>query len=130
MSAAFEQAWQQVVAKHSILRTAFVWEQLAQPLQVVYRQVDVNLQIHDWQELSAQEQQQQLEVFLHSQRQQGFQLSQAPLMHLDLIQLGADSYQFIWSFHHLLLDGWSVPLVFKDLLYFYQAFSEGESLTD
>ncbi|MBE8967603.1 non-ribosomal peptide synthase/polyketide synthase, partial [Nostocales cyanobacterium LEGE 12452] len=127
---AFEQAWQQLVAKHSILRTAFVWEQLAQPLQVVYRQVDVNLQIHDWQELSAQEQQQQLEVFLHSQRQQGFQLSQAPLMHLDLIQLDADNYQFIWSFHHLLLDGWSVPLVFKDLLYFYQAFSEGESLTE
>nr|UBH04475.1 NosC [Desmonostoc muscorum CCALA 125] len=127
--AAFEQAWQQVVAQHSILRTAFVWEQLAQPLQVVYRQVDVNLNSHDWQHLSTQDQQQQLELLLHSQRKQGFQLSQAPLMHLSLIQLSADTYQFIWSSHHLLLDGWSMPLVFKDLLYFYQAISQGETKT-
>jgi len=35
--AAFEKAWQQVVARHTILRTAFYWEQLEKPLQVVYR---------------------------------------------------------------------------------------------
>ncbi len=127
--AAFEQAWQQVVAQHSILRTAFAWEQLAQPLQIVYRQVDVNLNRHDWQRLSAQDQQQQLDLFLHSQRQQGFQLSLAPLMHLALIQLSADTYEFVWNSHHLLLDGWSIPLVFKDLLYFYQAIFQGETKT-
>ncbi|WP_442937952.1 amino acid adenylation domain-containing protein [Nostoc sp.] len=126
---AFEQAWQQVIAQHSILRTAFVWEQLAQPLQVVYRQVDVNLNSHDWQQLSAQDQQQQLELLLHSQRKQGFQLSQPPLIHLSLIQLSADTYQFIWSSHHLLLDGWSMPLIFKDLLYFYQTIYQGENKT-
>ncbi|BAZ09555.1 amino acid adenylation domain-containing protein [Calothrix sp. NIES-4071] len=125
---AFEKAWQQVVARHSILRTAFVWEQLTQPLQVVYRQIKVTVETHNWQELSAQEQQQQLKVFLQSQRQQGFQLSTAPLMRLNLIQLSADSYQFVWNHHHLLLDGWSLPLVLKDLLYFYQAISQGESL--
>ncbi|MHC5760523.1 amino acid adenylation domain-containing protein [Nostoc sp.] len=126
--AAFEQAWQQVVARHSILRTAFVWEQLAQPLQIVYWQVDINFQRHDWQQLSTQKQQQQLELFLQSQRKEGFQLNQAPLMSLSLIQLSADSYQFIWSCHHLLLDGWSTPLIFKDLLYFYQAISQGETV--
>ncbi|OKH59454.1 hypothetical protein NIES2130_09045 [Scytonema sp. HK-05] len=125
---AFEQAWQQVVARHSILRTAFVWEQLAEPLQIVYRQVDINLNRHDWQQLSAQKQQQQLELFLQSQRKEGFQLNQAPLMSLSLMQLSADTYQFVWSCHHLLLDGWSTPLIFKDLLYFYQAISQGETV--
>lgn len=125
---AFEQAWQQVVARHSILRTAFIWENLSEPLQVVYRQVKVTVETNDWRSLSVEKQQQQLEVFLESQRQQGFQLSQAPLMRLNLIRLADDCYQFVWSFHHILLDGWSVPLVFKDLLYFYQAFSQGESL--
>ncbi|WP_414584620.1 amino acid adenylation domain-containing protein [Scytonema sp. PCC 10023] len=125
---AFEQAWQQVVARHSVLRTAFVWEHLSEPLQVVYRQVKITVETHDWRELSVERQQQQLEVFLHSQRQQGFQLFQVPLMRLNLIQLDKDCYQFVWSVHHILLDGWSLPLVFKDLLDFYQAFSQGENL--
>ncbi|WP_416212277.1 non-ribosomal peptide synthase/polyketide synthase [Nostoc sp. DedSLP03] len=124
----FEQAWQQVVARHPVFRTAFLWESLSQPVQVVYRQVPVTVDTYDWRELSAQEQQQQLETFLDSDRQQGFQLSQAPLMHLHLIQLDRNTYQFVWSHHHLLLDGWSSPLVFKDLFEFYQAISQGKSL--
>ncbi|MBD2448701.1 non-ribosomal peptide synthase/polyketide synthase [Nostoc sp. FACHB-152] len=124
----FEQAWQQVIARHSVLRTAFVWENEQQPLQVVYRQVNVNLQSYDWRELSAQEQQKKLELLLQSQRQQGFYLSIAPLIYLVLIQLSADTYQFIWSSHHLLLDGWSGRLIFQDLLSFYQAISQGKNL--
>ncbi|MEI2579470.1 non-ribosomal peptide synthase/polyketide synthase [Scytonema sp. PRP1] len=123
----FEQAWEKIVAKHSIFRTAFVWESLSQPVQVVYRQVQVTVETYDWQELSAQEQQQQLEIFLECDRQKGLQLSQAPLMRLHLLQLNRNTYQFVWSSHHLLLDGWSLPLVFQDLLNFYQAISQGET---
>ncbi|MDF5715312.1 MAG: amino acid adenylation domain-containing protein [Rhizonema sp. NSF051] len=125
---AFQAAWQQVVARHSIFRTAFIWESLNQPLQVVYRQVPVTLLTYDWRELSVEQQKQQLEVFLDSERQQGLPLSQAPLMRLHLIQLDRDTYEFVWSSHHLLLDGWSSALVFKELLNFYQAFSQGERL--
>ncbi|RAM53131.1 MAG: non-ribosomal peptide synthetase [Hapalosiphonaceae cyanobacterium JJU2] len=124
----FEQAWQQVVAKHSILRTAFLWESLSQSIQIVYRKVNVTVDTYDWQKLSAQEQQQQLETFLDSERQKGFQLSQAPLMRLHLIQLDGNTYQFVWCYHHLLLDGWSSSLVFKDLLEIYQLISQGKTL--
>ncbi|ODH00205.1 non-ribosomal peptide synthetase [Nostoc sp. KVJ20] len=126
----FEQAWQQVVARHPVFRTAFLWESLSQPVQVVYRQVNVTVETYDWRELSTQEQQQQLETFLDSERQQGFQVSQAPLMRLHLIQLDGNTYQFVWCHHHLLLDGWSSPLVFQDLLEFYQAISQGKSLSN
>ncbi|MEH2077516.1 MAG: amino acid adenylation domain-containing protein, partial [Nostoc sp.] len=126
----FEQAWQQVVARHPVFRTAFLWESLSQPVQVVYRQVNVTVETYDWRELSALEQQQQLETFLDSERQQGFQVSQAPLMRLHLIQLDGNTYQFVWCHHHLLLDGWSSPLVFQDLLEFYQAISQGKSLSN
>ncbi|MFB2837167.1 amino acid adenylation domain-containing protein, partial [Floridanema evergladense] len=117
---AFEQAWQQIVAQHSIFRTAFVWESLEQPVQVVFRQVNVNITNYDWRNLSAVEQQQQLEIFLESDRQLGFSFSPAPLMRLYLIQTQENTYQFVWSFHHILLDGWSLPLVLKDLWDFYE----------
>ncbi len=123
----FEQAWQKVVERHSVFRTAFIWESLNQPMQIVYRQVKVTVQTYNWQDLSPQEQQQQLQIFLDSERHNGLPLSQAPLMRLHLIQLDTNSYKLVWSFHHLLLDGWSLPLVLKDLLHFYQAISQGET---
>ncbi|MBG1270576.1 non-ribosomal peptide synthetase, partial [Nostoc sp. WHI] len=123
----FEQAWQQVITQHSVFRTAFIWERHDQPLQVVYRQVKLSLEIKDWRELSFEEQQQQLEVFLESEKQRGFKLSHPPLMRLTLIQLDTDLYQFVWSHHHLLLDGWSLPLVLKEVFEFYEAFCQGKN---
>ena len=125
---AFSTAWQQVVARHSIFRTAMEWESLSQPVQVVYREVEVTFEIVDWRELSSVEQQRQLEIFLTQQRQKGLKLSQAPLMRLYLLQLDDHTYEFVWCHHHILLDGWSLPLVLKDLFEFYTAISDGESL--
>ncbi|NEU73789.1 non-ribosomal peptide synthetase [Hassallia byssoidea VB512170] len=125
---AFDAAWQQVVARHVVLRTAFIWERQDQPLQVVYRQVKLPVEIHSWIGLSPDEQQQQLQAFLESDRQRGFQLSKAPLMRLTLIQMSEDVYQFVWSYHHILIDGWSLPLVFKEVLGFYEALSQKQDL--
>src|SRR2546430_16303581 len=50
---AFQRAWQKVVDRHPILRSAFIWQNVAQPLQVVGRQVRLPLEQHDWRGLSA-----------------------------------------------------------------------------
>ncbi|KAB8334017.1 AMP-binding protein, partial [Scytonema tolypothrichoides VB-61278] len=125
---AFTAAWQQVVARHVVLRTAFTWEYSEVPLQVVYRQVKLPLEIHSWTGLSPQEQQQQLATFIEQDQQRGFELSKAPLMRLVLIQMSDDVYQFVWSYHHILLDGWSLPLVFTEVLGYYKAKSLGQEL--
>ncbi|MDF5715801.1 MAG: amino acid adenylation domain-containing protein [Rhizonema sp. NSF051] len=125
---AFDAAWQQVVARHAVLRTAFIWERQDLPLQVVNRQAKLPLLVHSWLGLSTEEQQQQLQTFLESDRLRGFQLSKPPLMRLNLIQMSPDVYQFVWSYHHILIDGWSLPLVFKEVLGYYSALCEGEEL--
>jgi amino acid adenylation domain-containing protein len=126
--AAFEQAWQKIVEKHSIFRTAFIWKSLNKPVQVVYKQVKITVENDDWQGLSEQEQQEQLKVFLESDQQHSLQLSQPPLMRLHLIKLDKNTHQFVFSSHHLLLDAWSLPLVFNDLLNFYEAISQRETI--
>ena len=55
--AAFERAWTQVVERHAVLRSAFVWEGRERPLQVVRRQVAIPWERHDWRTLPPQEQQ-------------------------------------------------------------------------
>jgi amino acid adenylation domain-containing protein len=125
---AFDRAWQQVVARHTALRTSFYWENLDKPLQVVHQQVNLPFEQYDWRGMAAGEQQKQLEAFLERDRKQSFDLSQAPLMRLTLIRVADDSYQLVWSKHHLILDGWSTALVFKDVIEHYQALCKGQNL--
>ncbi|WP_407900825.1 amino acid adenylation domain-containing protein, partial [Scytonema sp. NUACC26] len=125
---AFHRTWQYVVARHSILRTCFAWEGLKEPAQIVHRQVMLPWQEYNWQHLSPDEQQQKLELFLQSDRSSGFELTQPPLMRLTLIQLSDAYYNFTWSHHHLLLDGWSFATIFKEVFACYKAFSNSEDV--
>ena len=123
-----KQAWQQVMARHPILRTAFYWENLEQPYQVVYDQIDLPWEEQDWCQLSQISQEEQLETFLKADQARDFNLSEAPLMRLTLIRLSEDTSKIVWSYHHLLLDGWSLSLVFKEVLSFYQALCQKQAL--
>ena len=126
--AAFTQAWQKIIDRHSILRTVFVWENLEQPLQVVGKVVKISLIEHDWQHIPIQEQPEKLAAFCQEQKTTGFNLNKAVLMRLNLIQLQPQAYQFVWTYHHLLLDGWSIPLLIKELLGYYQGFTQNSDV--
>jgi amino acid adenylation domain-containing protein len=125
---AFEQAWQQVMARHLVLRTSFHREDVEKPLQVVHGQVTLPLEVLDWRELSAAAQPDRLEAFLVADRRRGFEFEQAPVMRLALIKLTENTHQLIWSFHHIVFDGWSASLLLQEVLAFYQAFCRGQSL--
>ena len=125
--AALRESWQLVVDRYSTLRTFFVWENRPTPLQVVLKQVELPWSNVDWRELSATKQQQQLSEMLSTQRESGFQLNLAPLMSCTLIQLSEQTYQFIWSHHHLLMDGWCLPIIFKEVFSFYEAKLTGKT---
>ncbi|MEO0870286.1 MAG: condensation domain-containing protein, partial [Cyanobacteria bacterium J06642_11] len=60
-------------------------------------------------------------------RAYGFELTQAPISRLALIQLGESAYELVWSCHHLLLDGWSGALVFNQVFDIYGALQQGQS---
>jgi amino acid adenylation domain-containing protein/non-ribosomal peptide synthase protein (TIGR01720 family) len=125
---ALKTAWQQVIAHHPILRTAFAWEGLERPVQIVRLQVDLPWIAEDWRDRTPDAQEQRLSSLLAEDRIRGFDVTQAPLLRLALLRLGDDIYQVVFSYHHLLLDGWAMPLVFKDLLAFYEAACEGKTL--
>ena len=126
--ATFERAWRRVIARHAVLRTFFVWEALKEPVQVVQSQSDFSIEQQDWRHLSDAEQAEQLEHFLQLDRKKNLDLAKAPLMRFTLIRLSEESYRFIWSHHHILMDGWSLPGILNELLGFYAAFCQGKEL--
>jgi hypothetical protein len=125
---AFKQALQRVVQRHAALRTFFVWEGLKQPVQVVQKHLDLTWDDLDWRGLSHEAQNEQLMAYIKREQTRGFDLSRAPLMRLALIRMSDDEHQFVWTHHHILLDGWSSSLVSRDIIAFYAALSRGDDL--
>ncbi len=121
----FQQAWQRVVERQPVLRTLFLWEGLAEPLQVVKEQVVLPWQNADWRDLNALEQQAQLENFLQNDRKRGFDLNQAPLLRCFLAQCDANAHYFVLSNHHAILDGWSLSPLLREVFVFYESFCTG-----
>ncbi|AGC45224.1 non-ribosomal peptide synthetase [Myxococcus stipitatus DSM 14675] len=122
---AFEQAWRGVLAAHPVLRTALVWDDVDEPVQVVLRDVDLPLRLEDWRDLSPEAFEARLTAFLEQERREGFDLSQAPLIRLTLLRSSGEVHRFVFSHSHLVLDGWSVPLVVRDFFTLYEGRVDG-----
>ena len=126
--AAFERAWQRVVALHAALRTRFRWDGSTEPCQEVQREVSLPWEYHDWRGASAGQQDDRLEAFLEDDRRRGFVLTEAPLMRLALFRVAEADYQLVWTSHHALLDGRSRLVLLKELFALYEAFCRGRDL--
>ena len=125
---AFEEAWQKIVNRHPILRTGFYWEDIDNPLQVVYKNVKISLNQYDWRGIEQAEQEKRLKSFYDSDRKLYFDLSQPCLMRITLIRLADNYYEFISGTHHIIGDGWSSAIILDEFLQIYEALCEGKEI--
>jgi len=123
--AALQRSCAHVIRRHPALRTSFHLME-DKPLQVVHRSVPLPWRELDWRHHSSETVAKELDSLLKEDRARGFELRAAPLLRFVIIHLSGERHQFIWSHHHLLLDGWSLPVVMKEILVCYEAFSRGE----
>jgi amino acid adenylation domain-containing protein/non-ribosomal peptide synthase protein (TIGR01720 family) len=126
--AAFKRAWQQVVDRYAILRTAFRWEELPAPIQLVQRTAELNWSQNDRRGYSPEAQANEVNLFLQADRARGFDVRHAPLMRFTLIQVADTTYHFVWTHSHLLLDGWSMAPIWKAVWSAYRAAMQGHEL--
>src|SRR6185436_7721566 len=124
---AFERAWQRVLDRHPIFRTGFLWRDLERPLQVVRRGVRAPVELFDWSARTPEERR-GADDFLIREGDRPFDLGSGPLVRFALVRLGPETHRFAWLHHHLVLDGWSMPLVLNEAMAFYQAEAGGEAV--
>ncbi|MEW5925956.1 MAG: amino acid adenylation domain-containing protein [Gemmatimonadota bacterium] len=125
--AALRAAWQGVLARHDALRAGFAWARLARPVQVVRREAELPFRVEDWRGLDGAGQEERMERWLEADRAAGFDPGGAPLMRLALFRVGDEEHRLVWTQHHLIMDGWSLSLVFGDVLAGYAARVRGEA---
>ncbi|AUS79786.1 non-ribosomal peptide synthetase [Actinoalloteichus sp. AHMU CJ021] len=117
-------AWQRVVNAHEALRVSVAWREVPDPVQVVHREVEVPITVEDWSGYEGGEQDRRWREYQRRDQGVAFDLERAPLMRVLLAGLGEGRVRVVWTFHHLLLDGWSIYRFFSDLIATYQALAE------
>ena len=117
--ARFQAAWDQAVQRHAALRTAFLWDGLDEPVQVVRETVELPWTIEDWRSDDASAQARRRESRLRLDRAHGFALEQAPLLRMTLARTGERSWWWLWTFHHLIADGWSTAVLLREVFAAY-----------
>ncbi len=127
-AAAFARAWQALLDGNPALRTFFLWRDLEEPVQIVERRVELPVETFDWSDLASPERAARLAELVATDRRRGFDLSRAPLMRLSIVRLG-DEHRVVWTYHHLILDGWSVGALLQEAGDLYQAFAAGRPRT-
>ena len=102
--------------RHQALRSVFFWKGVARPYQVVFTQGHADLEEHDLTGLTEQEQEARLAAGLTAVRERGLDLETGPLLKLSLYRLAPESHALLVTFHHAILDGWSMNLLAGELL--------------
>ncbi|MBF0525897.1 MAG: AMP-binding protein, partial [Deltaproteobacteria bacterium] len=117
----FEAGWNELLRRHDTLRTAFVYEQTPQPLQVVLKERSVEFTYRDLRPLHPDRQTAFLKDYQEKDRQRPFHMTNDPLIRVAVLQMEDQRFEIIWSFHHILMDGWCSGIVHEELLTIYQA---------
>jgi amino acid adenylation domain-containing protein/non-ribosomal peptide synthase protein (TIGR01720 family) len=108
-------AFRRLLARHTALRTGFAVDDLPEPRQVVWSTAELPFEVLDWRQIPAGERQERLDQLLAADRRRGFDLARPPLLRLTLLRMADDLWQLVWTYHHLILDGWSLPLLWREI---------------
>jgi amino acid adenylation domain-containing protein len=115
----FEHAVRSLVHRHPVLRTAFVMSSEHRLVQIVHKSVVVELKVEDVTGLDSSAQDSYIQEWIDREKHQGFVWSKPPLLRLFVQVRDQNRFQFGLSFHHTILDGWSVASLQTELLIHY-----------
>lgn len=121
----FEQALNLVVQKYAVLRTIFSYRKTDEPRQVILKQRTITLETLDFSSADIDA----INTWKEVEKAKGFDLSQDLLLRTALLKQEDNQHRLVFTFHHIILDGWCLGLVFGDLFSFYEALAD-KSVTD
>ncbi|MGG1878423.1 amino acid adenylation domain-containing protein, partial [Paenibacillus cisolokensis] len=126
-AAYISQALDLLTQKHEILRTAIVYRKVKKPQQLLFYKRKLECEQVDLSGLPPLEQDQAMIQIKDADLQRGFDLEKDSLLRLKVIRCGDEDYRMIWSFHHIIMDGWCLSIISSDFMSYYMDLSAGKS---
>ncbi|MGW7689297.1 amino acid adenylation domain-containing protein [Streptomyces asiaticus] len=117
-----------LVRRHASLRAGFRRRKTGDPMQVILRDLELPVTELDFSDVSEEEQRARVREFAAGDRAHRFDMERPPLLRVTMIKVAADAFWLVLTAHHILLDGWSAPLVMQELFQHYRAGGEDTTL--
>ena len=125
-SAALEQAINEMVARHEVLRSC-VKEVDGQPRQEILPSLRIALPVIDLTHLPDEQAETEAKRLFSADARQLYDLANAPLLRATLVKLAEDNHVFILNFHHIIADGSSLAIFYKEFATHYDAARDNEA---
>ncbi|CAJ1314008.1 non-ribosomal peptide synthetase [Paenibacillus nuruki] len=122
----FGQSLNKLVARHDILRTHFYNDIGIEPLQVVFEKRQVEINYEDIRGMDNLQCNLYLETVATSDKRRGFDFEKDLLLRMSIIRTKDQTFRILWSFHHIIMDGWCIPLITREVFENYFALVEGK----
>ncbi|MBK3497382.1 amino acid adenylation domain-containing protein [Viridibacillus sp. YIM B01967] len=117
----FEEAVNLLIDRYDALRTVFIYKNIKEPVQVVLKERKLTVRFQDLSALESTEQKTLIKEWQDSDRRKRFDVSKDLLTKVSLFDLGQKQYQIIWTFHHIILDGWSLGNILRTFAETYES---------
>jgi amino acid adenylation domain-containing protein len=123
-----ELTFNKIIERYDILRTIFTYKKTKKPRQVVLKQGKIDVLFMDISHLGESESRDFTARFRQKDERRGFDLTSEIPMRISLLKIGPSRFILVWSFHHIVMDGWCQGIIFKDVMAIYGALRSGESV--
>jgi NRPS condensation-like uncharacterized protein/aryl carrier-like protein len=118
-------AWRAAAAAHPVLRTGVLWQGLDSPLQVVARAATIEMGVEDLRGGEGVRRTTRVDELAARDLSLGFDLARPPLVRVTLARVDDAEHAMLVTFHHIVLDGWSLPIVVGDVFLAYSQLLAG-----
>ncbi|BFH71003.1 hypothetical protein PsJ27TS7_50030 [Paenibacillus dendritiformis] len=122
----FERSWMELAKRHLVLRANFVKGPAGEPLQIIYRDKPVGFEYEELLHLQPDEKQAYLDKKAEDDKLRGFDMEHDALVRVTILRTEEQSYHVLWSFQHILMDGWCLPQLTQELFETYSALASGK----
>ncbi|MEH2243327.1 condensation domain-containing protein [Nostoc sp.] len=119
------QSLNEIIKRHEILRTNFLLRE-GEPVQVIQKAITLSLPVADLRKLSVSDRIAHMQCLSTELTQQPFDLSGQLLLRAKVVQLTEQEYRLLLIVHHIIVDGWSMGILIRELASLYEAFSTGK----
>ncbi|MBE6052205.1 MAG: hypothetical protein E7214_16575 [Clostridium sp.] len=121
-----KKSMQLIIERYDILRTAFVYEKVKQPVQVVFNSREISIGYEDLSNLDEEKQKDAIDKMMKEDKKIKFNLSKDVLNRMKLIKLSDKKYKLLWSNHHILMDGWCGSIILNEFCDIYESLQENK----